>query len=81
MRMRLIFWYGLCLAAGADSAVGKAPPKSLWRLSDNSGVLTMSELARERFGKAQLSSDDVFFVDVGHTVYVWIGYGAAMHCD
>jgi gelsolin len=64
--------------SGADGSVGRVQPKSLWRLSDASGVLTMSELARERFGKDQLNSDDVFFVDMGHTVYVWIGYGPGL---
>jgi len=51
-------------------------PKSIWRLSDASGKLTVEEVANGKgnIKKSKLESDDVFFVDNGHmTVYVWVG--------
>jgi hypothetical protein len=61
-------------AGGSDADDAKsAVEKSLWRLSDADGVLTLNEQARGVFKRDQLDSNDVFFVDLSHTVYVWIG--------
>jgi gelsolin len=52
-------------------------PKSIWCLSDASGKLTVEEVANGKgnIKKSCLKSEDVFFVDNGHTLYVWIGSG------
>eukprot|EP00127_Corallochytrium_limacisporum_P000838 Clim_evm14s26 gene=Clim_evmTU14s26 len=58
---------------GADSNV-KANMR-LFKLSDATGEMTFTEcsvVAREA-----LDSDDVFIVDVGHDVFVWVGSGAS----
>jgi len=49
--------------------------KSIWCLSDSSGKLTVEEVAsgKGNIKKSKLQSEDVFFVDNGHTLYVWIG--------
>jgi gelsolin len=51
--------------------------KTIWCLSDSSGKLQVSEIAsgKGNIKKSCLKSEDVFFVDNGHTIYVWIGSG------
>ena len=44
--------------------------KAMWRLSDTNGHMMLTE---EEFGMQVLDTQDVFFVDVWHTVYVWVG--------
>jgi len=55
----------------------EAVPKSIWCLSDSSGKLTVEEVAsgKGNIKKSALKSEDVFFLDNGHTLYVWIGSG------
>jgi gelsolin len=47
--------------------------KVLFQLSDATGSLKITEVAKGTVKKTQLKSDDVFILDVGHTVYAWIG--------
>mmetsp|Transcript_19791 Transcript_19791/g.60998 ORF Transcript_19791/g.60998 Transcript_19791/m.60998 type:complete len:375 (-) Transcript_19791:36-1160(-) len=49
----------------------------LYRLSDASGSLTCSETARGDIKKSMLDSADVFLLDAGREVFVWIGSGAS----
>ena len=42
----------------------------MFRLSDEKGIL---ELKETKFDKNVLSSKDVFFVDAGNILYIWIG--------
>jgi gelsolin len=49
--------------------------KILFQLSDATGDLKITEVARGSVKKSQLKSDDVFILDIGHTVYSWIGNG------
>jgi len=51
--------------------------KSLWCLSDSSGKLQVSEVAsgKGNIKKSLLKSEDVFFLDNGTTMYVWVGKG------
>jgi len=51
--------------------------KSIWCLSDSSGKLTVEEVAsgKGNIKKSVLKSEDVFFIDNGHTLYVWVGSG------
>jgi len=60
-----------------DDVKAEAVPKSVWCLSDSSGKLTVEEIASGKIKKSLLKSEDVFFVDNGHTVYVWIGSGTS----
>jgi gelsolin len=49
-------------------------PKKMFQLSDASGSMTMTEVPLD---KKKLDSNDVFIVDCGHEVFVWIGKGAS----
>jgi gelsolin len=57
----------------------KPPEKKLFMLSDSTGTLKQTEVAttKDTFKKSDLKSEDVFLVDVGDTVYAWIGKGAS----
>ncbi|KAF2069512.1 hypothetical protein CYY_009170 [Polysphondylium violaceum] len=71
------FWNAL----GGKSAI--APPiaqaasvkfdKVLFRLSDATGKMVFSQVAKGVISKKLLDTKDVFILDVGHQVYVWIG--------
>eukprot|EP01027_Heterolobosea_sp_BB2_P009024 GEZU01013364.1.p2 GENE.GEZU01013364.1~~GEZU01013364.1.p2 ORF type:complete len:181 (-),score=69.79 GEZU01013364.1:716-1258(-) len=55
----------------ASTTVVKAKPeKRLFRLSDASGKLLVEEMP---FSKQSLSGSDVFIVDTGDHIYVWVG--------
>jgi len=58
-----------------DDDKSKIFTKSLWRLSDASGDLKLSEVANGSFKKNQLDTSDVFLVDAGEIIYVWVGKG------
>merc|ERR1719245_85134 len=62
---------------GDDAAWEKDSEKSLWQLSDESGKLTFSEVAKGKVTKDKLVSDDVFIFDVGSEVFVWVGSKAS----
>merc|ERR1719166_966116 len=45
----------------------------LYRMSDESGSLKITEVGRGELKKSMLNSDDVMMLDVGAEVFVWIG--------
>jgi hypothetical protein len=47
--------------------------KILNQLSDSTGDLKLTEVAKGSVKKSALKSEDVFILDVGHTIYAWIG--------
>lgn len=49
----------------------------LFKLSDASGELECTEQARGDIKKSMLDSSDVFLLDAGREVFVWIGSGAS----
>jgi len=51
--------------------------KVLYKLSDESGELKKTKVAENSVKKSHLESKDVFILDLGHTVWVWIGKGAS----
>jgi gelsolin len=57
----------------------EVPVKSIWCLSDASGKLTVEEKAsgKGNIKKSVLKSEDVFFLDTGPTLYVWVGSGTS----
>jgi gelsolin len=59
---------------GDDGKVGDYT-KKLVRLSDASGVLSLTVEAEGSFSKNQLDSNDVFIVDTDGYLFVWIGSG------
>jgi gelsolin len=62
---------------GDDSKhAGAAHVKKLFKVSDASGALEMTEVASGHFGKEALDSNDVFIVDTEPSLYVWVGSGA-----
>lgn len=62
--------------ADADDEVKEFSTK-LYKLSDASGSLKLTEVASGALSKKSLDANDVFIVDIGHTVYVWVGSKAS----
>lgn len=50
---------------GDDDAAEKSFPKKLFKVSDASGSLSFTEVAKDKLTKDMLDSNDVFIVDVG----------------
>ena len=65
-------------AAGGDDAV-KSEPASLWRISDSAGggSVQISEVARGKLERSMLVDSDVFLLDGGGCVFVWVGSKAS----
>jgi len=56
----------------------KTPPTpALHQLSDSTGQLKLTEVSSGGFKKSHLKSDDVFIVDLGSELIVWVGKGAS----
>jgi gelsolin len=62
---------------GSDAEWEKDSSKTLMQLSDASGEMTFTEVAKTTVKKSLLSSDDVFVFDIGSEVFVWVGKGAS----
>jgi len=64
---------------GDDNEAEKATEKRLFRLSDASGTLTFTEVAKGAAVKKNLlDPSDVFILDTGAEVFAWIGKGASV---
>jgi len=61
---------------GDDSKVASSHVKKLFKVSDASGALAMTEVGSGHFAKDLLDSNDVFIVDTEPSLYVWVGLGA-----
>jgi len=61
---------------GDDSKIAHSHTKKLFKVSDASGALEMSEVGSGHFGKEGLDTNDVFIVDTEASLYVWVGLGA-----
>ena len=57
----------------------RAPPpptqKGMFKLSDASGKLTFSTISQGSLNQGALDSKDVFLVDGGKELFVWVGQG------
>jgi len=62
-------------AEGSDEHV-QAAPASLWRISDASGSLEITQIASGRLTRDMLDQNDVFLLDGGGELFVWVGRGA-----
>jgi gelsolin len=51
--------------------------KLLFELSDKTGKLVMNKVGEGAVKKSQLNTNEVFILDIGHTIYSWIGKGAS----
>lgn len=56
---------------------GAAHVKQLWRLSDESGKLKCTRVAEGNLNRGMLDTKDVFFIDDGLTLIVWVGKQAS----
>jgi len=61
------------IAAASSDDVKVDNTKALFQLSDATGELKITEVAKGTVKKTSLKSEDVFILDIGHTVYSWIG--------
>lgn len=68
---------GTAESGGADEAKDDAFTNKIYRLSDATGELTITEEGSGSLKKSMLDSADVFIVDLGHQIYCWIGAGAS----
>lgn len=50
--------------------------KKVMRVSDASGQVKFEKVAEGKFGRNVLKSEDVFVVDGGFEIFVWIGRGS-----
>jgi gelsolin len=65
---------------GPQHIAAEAPPqivhddkKVLYRLSDASGTLKFTKVAEGQLKRSSLDSKDVFILDSGFSVFVWVG--------
>lgn len=66
--------------ASSDSAatVQSEHTRRLMRLHEHAdGKFVFTEVASGHFNKGMLDSNDVFILDLGHEVYVWVGKGSS----
>jgi len=73
------FWK---ILGGKPTSIAAATPdevkvdhKSLHQLSDSTGELKLTEISKGTVKRTSLKSEDVFIVDIGHTLFVWVGKG------
>eukprot|EP00968_Pinguiococcus_pyrenoidosus_P011241 scaffold898_cov229-Pinguiococcus_pyrenoidosus.AAC.5 len=59
------------------SLIVKQAESALFRLSDESGELMFNEVARGELNLSMLDSSDVFILDEGEELFVWVGEGAS----
>lgn len=81
------FWKGLNVENGLRPAIAdaiddddaklKSKPAKLLRISDASGELKMDAVGEGDLNHSMLDETDVFLVDTGGAIYVWIGKGAS----
>uniref|UniRef100_A0A6U2ZDQ2 Gelsolin-like domain-containing protein n=1 Tax=Entomoneis paludosa TaxID=265537 RepID=A0A6U2ZDQ2_9STRA len=76
-----IFWYlmgGKTPIKAADEVIDAEEPESIepkmWRVHEEESRLKITTVFAE---KDSLDSDDVFLLDVGKEVYIWVGKGAS----
>ncbi|XP_022092737.1 gelsolin-like protein 2 [Acanthaster planci] len=50
---------------------------SIFRVSDETGSMEMTLVSEGKLGRSYLESKDVFLVDSGKELYVWVGNGAS----
>jgi len=73
-------WAALGGKPSSFPAAKKAPepgPKKLFRVSDASGKLTVTEVASGKTPKSKLDHKDVFILDNSVEVYIWVGSQAS----
>jgi hypothetical protein len=58
-------------------AAAKPKIKQLLELSDASGEMKLTKIDGPVYKKAQLKKDEVYILDVGSIVWVWVGSGAS----
>eukprot|EP00475_Leptophrys_vorax_P038484 TRINITY_DN67_c0_g2_i1.p1 TRINITY_DN67_c0_g2~~TRINITY_DN67_c0_g2_i1.p1 ORF type:complete len:400 (-),score=131.38 TRINITY_DN67_c0_g2_i1:49-1191(-) len=61
---------------GDDAKVAVNHVKKLFKVSDATGALEMTEVGSGHFGKELLDTNDVFIVDTEASLFVWVGLGA-----
>ena len=49
----------------------------VFKVSDQSGKLDMTQVSDGKVTRDMLDANDVFLIDIGDTCYVWIGSGAS----
>eukprot|EP00026_Physarum_polycephalum_P006563 Phypoly_transcript_06611.p1 GENE.Phypoly_transcript_06611~~Phypoly_transcript_06611.p1 ORF type:complete len:537 (+),score=113.66 Phypoly_transcript_06611:97-1707(+) len=64
---------------GSDLESDKKPtPKCLYRLSDASGKLEFTLMAKDKVFRKHITSADAFIFDTGYHVFAWVGKAASI---
>jgi hypothetical protein len=63
--------------AATDDAEVKSSPPQLYRITDSGGSLEFKKEGEGKLNFASLDTNDVFLVDSGSTVFIWVGKGAS----
>ena len=58
------------LRSGGNKRRLRINPKKMFKLSDEEGKLTMTEI---KFAKESLDTNDTFLIDNGKMIYIWCG--------
>jgi len=61
---------------GEDDDHHALQPPELFRISDASGKMEITSVARGKLERSMLDENDVFLLDTGSELFVWIGKGA-----
>jgi len=62
---------------GKSTGRGLPREKALFKLSDATGNLKFTEIARGNIKRDQLKSEDVFIIDTGKEIFAWVGSKAS----
>lgn len=76
-----LFWYLLGgktdikeASEVTDDVMPAAQDPQMWRVHEEESRISLDKVAPE---KSNLDPGDVFLLDIGHTVYIWVGKGAS----
>jgi len=64
-------------SAGSDEKWQEVKDKKIFQLHEKDGKEEFKKVQEGKISKSTLKSDDVFVVDVGAEVFVWIGKGSS----
>lgn len=67
----------IAAADSSDDSWEEQKPTKLFRVSDATGKLVVTPAGEGNIPMSKLDSKDVFIVDVGSEIFVWIGKGAS----
>jgi gelsolin len=65
------------IAAATSDDIKEKPSKKLYEVSDKTGELKITPISDGSAKKKDLKTEEVYILDIGHSVYAWVGKGAS----